>query len=86
MGVEPDGSHGNAARDEAAGHGWKFETAPGGMSLAAVSSVLIGTHEDFLVVPPGHHIISDHDRVIDIEPVESARCRSMSTTTRLRCC
>ncbi len=72
MGIEPDDSHENTARNEAKERDWKFEKVSGEMSL--FRRLVDGDWDaaDFLVVPSGHRIIAtyDHERVVDIEPVE----------------
>ena len=60
MGVEPDSSFEQTARDEAASKGWKFEKESGDLSL--LERLLSGDwNDDFLVVPPHHRIVARHD-------------------------
>ena len=71
MGIEPDGSHEQIARDEAADRDWEFEKIRGDMSI--FRRLVDGDWDaaDFLVVPPGHRISAsyDHERIVDTEPV-----------------
>ena len=64
MGVEPDDSFEQSARDEAASKQWTFEKVPGNLTL--LRRLLSGewNPEDFLIVPPHHKIIARHDELI----------------------
>jgi hypothetical protein len=66
VGVEPDGSFEQRARDQAAERGWKFEKVAGDLSL--VHRLLDGTwdEKDFLVVQPGYRLAVRHDESIMI--------------------
>ena len=63
MGVEPDGSFENTAREEAASKHWNFEKVSGNLTL--LRRLLSGDwNNDFLIVPPHHKIIARHDEQI----------------------
>jgi hypothetical protein len=64
MGVEPDGSFEQTARDEAASKQWKFEKVSGNLTL--LQRLLNGNWDsvDFLVVPPQQRIAASHDERI----------------------
>ena len=64
MGVEPDDSFENTAKQEAASKQWKFKKELG--DLALLRGLLAGewNSSDFLVVPPHHRITARHDELI----------------------
>ncbi|MCF7847440.1 MAG: DUF1638 domain-containing protein [Kiritimatiellales bacterium] len=69
MGVEPDGSFEQTAREEAVSKHWKFSKVPGDLSL--IRRLLNGDwdEEDFLVVPPHHRIAANHtEAIVAAEP------------------
>jgi hypothetical protein len=69
MGVEPPGHFENLARDRAQERGWAFDKVQGSMTL--LERLIAGSWdaEDFLVVPPGHKVVSTYDeRIITAEP------------------
>ncbi len=69
MGVEPDGSFEQTARDEAAAKQWTFEKVPGNLTL--LRCLLHGEwdEDDFLTVPPSYRITVKHDpSIISCEP------------------
>jgi len=60
MGIEPDGTYEQRARDIAAKHHWEFEKITGDLSL--LRRLVNGDwNEDFLIVPPGKHIQASYD-------------------------
>jgi hypothetical protein len=71
MGVEPDGSFEQKARDDAADRGWRFAKEPGDLRLfeALVNGPPWDTRE-FLVVEPGYRVTTGFDEgIITTEPV-----------------
>jgi hypothetical protein len=60
-GLEPDGSFEQRAREEAAHRGWQFETIRGDLRL--LERLVAGDWDeaDFLVVPPGWHVMATYD-------------------------
>jgi hypothetical protein len=71
MGVEPDDSFEQHAREKAAERGWSFETIEGDMRL--VTALVNGewNEEDFLIVKPGQHIAVSHtDGIITAEDAQ----------------
>ncbi len=63
MGVEPDGSFEQTAREEAASKHWNFRKEPGNLDL--LRRLLSGDwNDDFLIVPPRHKIVARHDGLI----------------------
>ncbi|QBG46418.1 DUF1638 domain-containing protein [Verrucomicrobia bacterium S94] len=64
MGVEPDDSFEQTAREEAASKGWRFEKVPGNLDL--LQRMLLGEwdSEDFLVLSPGSRIVATHNETI----------------------
>ena len=68
-GIEPDDRFEQAARDEAAARGWKYERLSGDLSL--LERLVDGRwdEEDFLVIAPGQRIaISYDERIVQAEP------------------
>ncbi len=69
MGVEPDGSFEQIAKDEAEEKKWRFEKIAG--DLALIQKLLNGDwdEDNFLTVPPGCTIAADHsERIVRIKP------------------
>ena len=69
MGVEPDGSFEQTAKEEAAAKQWTFEKVPGNLTL--LQRLLGGDwdSDDFLVIPPTHRIVAKHDgSIVSCEP------------------
>jgi len=67
MGVEPDNSFENIAKEEAASKHWKFEKVAGNLTL--LRRLLSGdwNPEDFLVVPPNGQIAANHtERIVKL--------------------
>ena len=64
MGIEPDGSFEQRAKDQAAQHGWKFEKIKGDISL--IQRLVNGQWDsrEFLVVPPRHKIVPSYDESV----------------------
>jgi hypothetical protein len=70
MGVEPDGSFEQQAREEAKERDWTFEKEPGDINL--LQRLVNGDWDgdDFLVVEPSHRIMAKyHEGVIESEPI-----------------
>lgn len=61
MGIEPDGSFEQRARDEAAKRGWAYEKIAGDIGL--IQRLVNGKWDpkEFLVVPPSHTIAASYD-------------------------
>lgn len=69
MGIEPGDQFERTARAKAEENSWSFDRAEGNMSL--LERLVNGPwdDEDFLVVPPGHRVVSTFDdRIIATEP------------------
>lgn len=65
MGVEPDDRFEKIAREEAASKHWLFEKVCGDLGLLRRLLNAEWSEEDFIIVPPGHHISSTHsDRIV----------------------
>jgi hypothetical protein len=62
--LEPDGTFEAQARKEAAEKGWSFERLEGNLSL--FRRLLSGdwASDDFLVIPPGGHLVPSYDQQI----------------------
>ena len=60
-GLEPDGSFERQAREEAAHHGWQFETIRGDLRLFERLVAGDWDENDFLVVPPGWRVKPTYD-------------------------
>jgi hypothetical protein len=70
MGVEPDNSFHNQAETRAREHGWQFHAVNGNLSLLERLVHARWDAEDFLVVPPGHRVVTTFDdRIIASEPI-----------------
>ena len=69
-GLEVDDSYRQRAEAEAAEKGWKFEVLDGSTSI--FHRLLAGDwNDDFLVVPPGHQIVtSNDDQILTVAPVD----------------
>ena len=68
MGLEPDGSFEERAREEAARRGWAYDSMDGDMTL--FHRLVNGDwgEDDFLTVPPGHRVVVRYDdSVIGVE-------------------
>ena len=71
-GLEPDGSFERQAREEAARHGWQFETIRGDLRLFERLVAGDWDDNDFLVVPPGWRVKPTYDGgIIEKEGLES---------------
>ncbi len=71
MGLEPNGSFEEYARDMADDNKWKFEKICGDMSLIEKLVNGIWNENEFLIVKPGHKItIRYDDQLIDSEKVD----------------
>ena len=69
MGVEPDDSFEKMAQEEATSRDWKFEKAPGNLTLLQQLISSDWNPEDFLIVPPGKKITADHtERIVKLTP------------------
>ncbi len=69
MGVEPDGSFEQRAREEAANRKWDFEKIPGDLSLLRAFVEGEWDPDRFLIVQPGQKIVMLYDeRIIGVEP------------------
>ncbi len=69
MGVEPDGSFENHARQAATDRGWSFEKIHGDMGL--IRRLIDGpwNEREFLLLPPGQHVAPSHnDSLIRAQP------------------
>lgn len=69
MGVEPPGQFERIAEGRAQEHGWRYDRVDGSLSL--LERLIAGQWEgdDFLIVPPGHRVVSTFDeRIIIAEP------------------
>jgi hypothetical protein len=69
MGMEPDNRFEQAARDRAQEHGWTFDHVRGNLTL--LERLVNGPWDDgdFLVVPPGHKVVTTFDdRIITAQP------------------
>ena len=64
MGLEPDGSFEDRAREEARQRGWSYDSTDGDMVL--FRRLINGDwgEEDFLTVPPGHRVVVRYDSSI----------------------
>jgi hypothetical protein len=61
MGVEPDQSFEQRAREEAKTRGWAFEKLAGDIGM--IQRLVNGewNEQEFLVVEPGHRIVASYD-------------------------
>jgi hypothetical protein len=61
MGIEPDGSFEQRAREDASTRGWAYEKIGGDIGL--IQRMVNGewNPKEFLVVPPGQHIEASYD-------------------------
>jgi hypothetical protein len=61
MGIEPDGSFEQRARDDAAKRGWTYEKIAGDISM--IQRLVNGewNPKEFLVVPPRHRVVASYD-------------------------
>lgn len=64
MGVEPDGSFEQTAKDEAISKGWKFEKVDGNLDLLRRMFHGDWESDDFLVISPNSRIIPTHTDAI----------------------
>jgi Protein of unknown function (DUF1638) len=71
MGVDPDSRFHEHAEARAGEHGWKFDAVKGNLSLLERLVRAEWNEEDFLVVPPGHEVVTTYDeRIIASQPVK----------------
>ena len=71
MGIEPDNRFHEQAEARAGEHGWKFDAVKGNLSLLERLVRAEWNEEDFLVVPPGHEVVTTYDeRIIASQPVK----------------
>ena len=71
MGVEPDESYEQRARQEAQERGWKFEKLAGDLGIIERMVNGVWDEKEVLVVPPGHRIVPTYDeKIIGTERVD----------------
>jgi len=61
MGIEPNGSFEQIARDKAAERNWQFEKVRGEMGMFERLVNGIWNENEFLIVPPGRQIVAPYD-------------------------
>ena len=71
MGIGPDASFEQQAREEAAQRGWKFEKLMGDLGMFRRLVNGIWDEKEFLVVPPGRQVVADYgEGLISIKGIQ----------------
>lgn len=64
MGVEPNGQFESHTRQQAEERGWKFEKLQGDLSMIQRLVEGVWDKKEFLVIPPGWHVVARYDEGI----------------------